>query len=181
MILPQKWWLPPWCKSNFSISALLPTFFRGIWQMTRPFHFYNSPGILKLKRKICQLSQEDFLSSLHFGDSFFPLYYSDWVQGTFLLGSLEYNFLTPLSKMNHKAERRPKSRKLLSSCVQFVYNILMTSSTKSRECNIISLVILTVFFTLRAEQQDKIWTQMYRDFFVFDNVNYRFLIWPDDQ
>ena len=42
--------------------------------------------------------------------------------------------------------RRPKSRKLLSSCVQFVYNILMTSSTKSRECNIISLVILTVFF-----------------------------------
>ena len=78
--------------------------------------------------------------------------------------------------------RRPKSRKLLSSCVQFVYNILMTStSTKSRECNIISLVILTVFFTLSAEQQDKIWTQMYRDFFVFDNVNYRFLIWPDDQ
>lgn len=58
---------------------------------------------------------------------------------------------------------------------------MTSTSTKSRECNIISLVILTVFFTLRAEQQDKIWTQMYTDFFVFDNVNYRFLIWPDDQ
>ena len=41
--------------------------------------------------------------------------------------------------------RRPKSRKLLSSCVQFIYNILMTS-TKSRECNIIFLeYILTVY------------------------------------
>ena len=42
----------------------------GRWQ--GPFIFILLV-VLKLKRKICQLSQEDFLSSLHFGDSFFPL------------------------------------------------------------------------------------------------------------
>ena len=152
--------------------------------MTRPFHFY-SPSSTQIEAEDLSIESGGFSVFTSFWWVILPPIVCSrlfWLSIRNFFCWVVWNIIFSL----HWAKwiirrRRPKSRKLLSSCVQFVYNILMTSSTKSRECNIISLVILTVFFTLRAEQQDEIGTQIYREFFVFDIVNYRFIIWPDDQ